>query len=451
MNLLQACFIRVEVKKREFVSRIDLAIEMVKRGVPVIIGECSDPKVLLKLGIVKGYFFGKCAQPNLLDIFKPLLDSGWIFGALDEEGLLPDNSELFARERFSSTAADTFKDIFFFGEEQKKTFENIYGPRESFVVSGNPRIDMWQSNCYNLYDLLTLDIKKKYGDFVLLPLNFACYTNNQKFKSGSETQVRNSFKDLELSFKAMQERAEFIFDNMCKLAERLANQEKFKIIMRPHPSDDIQTIKKLMFKHGVRSKLVKCISSNEIFPWISAAKMLFHNCCSTSLEAAFSGTPVVTYAPSNVAYLLNSEINNLFPVAKSYEEALAFLSNYRNNIPSDFKNKVASWKSLSLNNSGKTASFIANRILQRNKFEPIKNFKINKSIDFKRLKNEIKGKLALLIGRRQNQVYLDKFPSTNVEEIRNIVNHIYKHRNYKKIPKINSINSRLFSIVPQTI
>ena len=127
MNLLQACFIRVEVKKREFVSRIDLAIEMVNRGVPVVIGECSDPDVLLKLGIDKGYFFGKCAQPNLLEIFKPLLDRGWIFGALDEEGLLPDSSEAFARERFSLTVADTFKDVFFFGDDQKEAFDKIFG------------------------------------------------------------------------------------------------------------------------------------------------------------------------------------------------------------------------------------------------------------------------------------------------------------------------------------
>ena len=449
MSLLQACFIRVEVKKREFISRIDLAIEMVNRGVPVVIGECSDPDVLLKLGIDKGYFFGKCAQPNLLEIFKPLLDRGWIFGALDEEGLLPDSSELFARERFSSTAADTFKDVFFFGEDQKEAFDRIFGPRDSFVVSGNPRTDMWQSNCYNLYESLIQDIKNKYGDFVLLPLNFACYTNNQKFKDGSETKIRNSSEDLELSFKAMQDRAEFIFDNLCKLAERLANEEKIKVIMRPHPSDDLKTIKNLMFKHGVRSNLVQCISSNEVFPWISAAKILFHNCCSTSLEAAFSGTPVVTFAPSDVSYLLNDEINNLFPVAKSYEDALGFISNSKYTISSDFKDRVASWRSLSLENSGKTASFIANRILQRNKFQTPQNFKTyKKSIDFNRLKSEVKGKLASLIGRRQNRVYLDKFPSTNIEEVINIVRHIYKHRNYNKLPKVNSINSRLFSISP---
>ena len=383
MSLLQACFIRVEVKKREFVSRIDLAIEMVKRGVPVIIGECSDPEILLKLGIDKGYFFGKCAQTITLNIFQPLLESGWIFGALDEEGLLPYNLEFFAAERFSSKSADTYRDVFFFGHEQKETFEKIFGPQDSFIVSGNPRTDMWQSNCYNLYNNEIWHIKKKYGNFVLLPLNFTNYTNVLY-------ELPSLNEDLQSSYKALKDKAEFIFDKFCKLAERFANEEKIKVIIRPHPSDDLQTIKKLMVKHGVKSNLVECITTSDIFPWISAAQILFHNCCTTALEAGFNGTPVVSYEPSNISLLQKSEINNLFPKAQSYEEALKFL-NSENDISSDFKDQVASWRSLSLENSGKTASFIANRILQRNKFEPFQNLKTyKKNIDFKRLKNEAK-------------------------------------------------------------
>ena len=441
MSLLQACFIRVEIKKREFKSRIDLAIEMVKRGVPVIIGECYDSEEFLKLGIDKGYFFGKCAQPALLNLFKPLLERGWIFGALDEEGLLPDNLEIFARERFSSIAADTYKDIFFFGDEQKETFERIFGPQDSFIVSGNPRTDMWQSNCYNLYDRLIQDIQNKYGNFVFLPLNFSYYTNSQ-------SPLPTLLEDLQLSYRVLADKSEFIFDNFCKLAERFANEEKIKVIMRPHPADDLQSVKKLMVKHGVKSNLVKCIATNDIFPWISAARILFHNCCTSSLEAGFSGTPVVTYAPSNMSLLDNSEVNNLFPVAHSYEDALAFLTNSENNISSDFKDRVVNWKSLSLENSGKTANFIANMILQRNKFELPQNLKIHNRIDFKRLKYEVKAKIKTLIGRHQNQVYLDKFPSTNIEEVKNIVQHICKYRGYNEQFKISSINSRLFSITP---
>ena len=54
-----------------------------------------------------------------------------------------------------------------------------------------------------------------------------------------------------------------------------------------------------------------------------------------------------------------------------------------------------------------------------------------------RSKSEVKGKLASLIGRHQNQVYLDKFPPTKIEEVKNIVHHICKYRGYNEQPKIS--------------
>ena len=443
MNYSQACFIRVEVKKRELISRIDLAIEMVKRGVPVFLGESYNSEELLSLGIDRGYFFGKCAQPDTLNKFKHLIENGWTFGALDEEGLLPDSLETFASQRFSLKSAETYKDIFFFGDEQKKTFEKIYGIRDSFIVSGNPRTDMWQTNCYGLYEQETKEIKKKYGDFVLIPINFDPYTTNS---------IQSSSKNnLQLASDGLAARSKFLFDSFCKLAERLAHEFRIKVIMRPHPSDDLQTIKALMIKHGVKSKLVHCISSNEVFPWISAAKTVFHNCCTTSIEAGFYGTTVVTYAPSNTSLLEESEINNLFPIAKTFEESLAFL-NQTTKVPIGFRDRVAKWNRLNLENSGKIASFIADRIIHRNKFEVFQKKRFNeKLIDFRRFRYEIISVLSSLIGRRQRQVYLDKFPRTNVEEVKNIVNYICNYRGYSDLPEIKAINSRLFSFFPRNV
>ena len=99
--MLEAGFIRVEVKKRELISRTDLAIEMARKGIPVILGEAYSNDEFEKIGINKGYFFGKCAQTHTVNHFRPLLERGWVFGALDEEGLLPVNLERFARYRFS--------------------------------------------------------------------------------------------------------------------------------------------------------------------------------------------------------------------------------------------------------------------------------------------------------------------------------------------------------------
>lgn len=445
MSLLQACFIRVEVKKREFVSRIDLAIEMAKRGVSVIIGECYNSKELLKLGINKGYFFGKCAQPEVINKFNTLLEQGWVFGALDEEGLLPINLETLATLRFSLKSAKTFKEVFFFGNLQKEFFEKFYGLHDSFIVSGNPRIDMWKSNYYGIYNQVKQDIKKRYGDFILIPLNFVPYTN-------SFYQPPALNEDIQRSYKEFANKSEFIFDNFCKLAERFANEKGIKVIIRPHPSDDLQSVKKLMVKHGVKSNLVECIATHDVYPWISAARILFHNCCTTSLEAGFCGTPVVSYLPSGTSLYQNSELNNLFPIVNKYEDALSFLNIKKNNFYNDFEDRVNSWKSLSLENSGKTSAFIANKILKKNKFEKFKNIKIPKmNIDFTRLKNEVIAEMTSIIGLRQRKVLLNKFSRTNVEEVENIVDYICKYRGYKQRPKINSINSRLFTITPQNV
>ena len=432
----QICFINVEIKKREFVSRIDLAIELVKRGVNVVIGECDDLKILQKLGSKNSYILGKCAQPETLSKFNSLLKKGWKFGALDEEGLLPDSLRSFADQRFSLEVAKTCKDFFFFGQKQKKAFDKIFGPLNSFITSGNPRTDMWQANCFGLFDQTTKEIKKKYSDFILLPLNFGYYT---------EEAIRND----KAYNKILAQKSEFLFDSFCKLAEKFARKQKYNVIMRPHPTDDPKAIKRLIKKHGVKSDLVHCINSYDVFPWISAARALLHNCCTTSLEAGFCGTQVITYAPSNTSLLKEDDVNKLFPVAKTYDEALTLISqseNFDKNI-SCFKSKVENWGYLSQEYSGYTSSFIADMITQRNFFDVThNNYKPLKIIDTSRLKNEIIATLNSLLGNNHRKVILNKFPRTSLDEVKNIVDHICKYREYKERPLVETINSHLFSL-----
>ena len=380
-----------------------------------------------------------------MEHFKCLFENGWTFGALDEEGLLPDSLNSFAEQRFSLESADICKDVFFFGNKQKNTFDNIYGDRKSFLVCGNPRTDMWQANCYGLYDQTIQDIKKNFGEYFLLPLNFGYYTN-------SSLNTMSTTGHLRLINKGLAERSEFLFDRFCKLAEMITKELKIKVIMRPHPSDDINYLKKLMKKHGVKSEQINCIGSNDAFPWISAAKLIFHNCCTTSLEAGFCGTKVITFSPSKVSLYQDDEINNLFPVTHSYEEALQFVNKDRNvdYSFSKFRSKLDNWDRLSLKYSGKIASVIADKIIQRNYLSPsqrkLKTIKLN---NIRRTRYELIAGIASLFGKKDRQVYLNKFPRTNSNEIKNIVNHICKYRNYKEKPNIKTINSHLFSLTQE--
>ncbi|MDC0420422.1 hypothetical protein OAM40_00550 [Gammaproteobacteria bacterium] len=445
--MLEACFIRVEVKKRELISRTDLAIEMVRKGVPVILGEVLSANELEKIGVSKGYMFGKCAQPQTLSHFRPLLDRGWAFGALDEEGLLPVNLERFAKYRFSMESAEVFDDVFFFGEAQKNIFEDIYGTNDSFVVSGNPRTDMWQANCYDIHQETMGKIKESYGDFILIPLNFSLYTNKER---------NTVLSDDHLKYKqSIAKNSEILFDSFCKLAERLAIEADINVVMRPHPADDPDTVKDLMFKHGVRSDRVSCIGTNEVFPWISASKLVIHNCCTTSLEAGFLGTPVVTYAPYGIFLLeddkdgLHQHINKLFPVAASPDDIINILVMNQNFNSEEFHLQISNWKRLNLNHSGNISAFIANRILERHAFSPrFDKLRLSSRRDFKRIKNEIVSRASSVLGNTQRSVFLHKFPRTSAQEVETIVHNICKYRGYHNRPKVIAINSRLFGLLP---
>lgn len=440
--MLEACFIRVEVKKRELVSRTDLAIEMVRRGVPVILGEVYSSDELEKIGVDQGYLFGKCAQPDTLSKFRPLLDLGWTFGALDEEGLLPDTLESFAAQRFSTESAEAFEDVFFFGEAQKNAFKNIFGYQESFIVSGNPRTDMWQANCYDIYDSVIREIKGSYGDFVLLPLNFGYYTNSVLREASTQG-------DLKSTNQVLAEKSQFLFDSFCKLAERLATDAAINVVVRPHPADDPESVKTLMARHGVRSDRVSCISTNDVFPWISAARLVVHNCCTTSLEAGFCGTPVVTYAPSGTSLYQDSAVNNLFSVAGTPDDILDILASDQSLDAADFRLRVADWGRLSLDHSGHVSTFIADRIMQRHTFTPrLDKLRLNRRLDLKGIKYEIAARLASMMGQSQRRVLLQKFPRTRAQEVKTIVNQICKYRGYHERPKVIALNSRLFGILP---
>ena len=180
-----------------------------------------------------------------------------------------------------------------------------------------------------------------------------------------------------------------------------------------------------------------------------AAKILFHNCCTILLKQIYWHT-CDNLCPSNTSLYQDSEINNLFPIASSYEDALSYLTKVENDNFSDFHNKINNWGRLSLKYLGKSASFIADNITHRHKFESSKNSQFKKPrFDFKRFKYEIMSEISSIIGKNQRKVYLDKFPRTEVEEIRNIVDHICKFKGYSEQPEINNINSRLFSFFPK--
>ena len=78
-----------------------------------------------------------------------------------------------------------------------------------------------------------------------------------------------------------------------KLFEFLKKNPKFKIIIRPHPADQMHEDWKIFEKF----QNVKVIYKYDIVPWIISSKGLIHRGCSTAIDAYFLKKPVYFLKP----------------------------------------------------------------------------------------------------------------------------------------------------------
>ena len=71
------------------------------------------------------------------------------------------------------------------------------------------------------------------------------------------------------------------------------NNNDYDIVLRPHTREPIEAWK--LFLKDVLN--VHVIKEDTIMPWIKNAFAVLHNSCSTAVEAAVAGIPVISYAP----------------------------------------------------------------------------------------------------------------------------------------------------------
>jgi surface carbohydrate biosynthesis protein len=438
--ILEYVYIRTEVKKRELISRLDIAVELLGLGINVVIGEQNFNGEILRLSQGPAYFFGKCAQSQYIDFYQNLVNNQWALGSLDEEGLLPYNLKSFMETRFSHESNQYFDEIFFFGTKQQEYFQSYYSRNQGLYCYGNPRIDAWTNHYYGIHDHLSNLIHQQVPSFVLFPLNY-CYYTSSPYKKMALNSRSNS------KLKQMKERSEYLFDESCKLAESIAREIGHNVVFRPHPGDSCDEIIQLMKKHGVTSSKVLCNDSYEVWPWIKNATILVHNCCTTSLEAGFSGTPVLSFTPSNVSLYEADHVNSLFQSASTLSSALAIISS---GIDAATHNKLflentKNFDMLETGYCGISAKHIASTIASSHRFRIKSN-----SLAFRRsMKSRFihsSRQLRSRLGSMSHKVYLQKMPSLSIYEIQGVMNSLCRHKRINLQLNFKQVSPRLVYI-----
>lgn len=321
-------YLPVEIKAREFHSRLLVASYAAAKGYAVVFGKKSEvvkAMAVLPSGVVIDKSITSYAETHLQEI----VSYGHLLCSIDEEGIVYRNEEFYANSRFSSLTLSISAKVFTWGKVQTATIKKYYPDyQHKLIATGNPRVDIWYRNFHKIYQDEADRLVEQHGDFILVPSNFALYIN----ANGSQS-VYNQVKSLKLPITIEERKREVRFmgnvfiafvQAIFKLSEAHPGR---KIIIRPHPADD-HSIWKTLF-HPFEN--VEVIYEGSIEPFLLAAKVVIHNGCTTGIQSALMGKPTIAYQPvvseEFDLYLANSVSNQVYSENELLKLTTAYLSN----------------------------------------------------------------------------------------------------------------------------
>jgi len=274
----------VETSVRELDYKLLLSVKLLQKNSRVFIGSKGHLSIFMKHFsnfnyLDKGYHIG--VSDKIHSSIKKL--GGEIF-SLDEEGAIDfqDNSSL--SSRYSIGAFKKVKRIYFWGKNQ----ENLYSKNESkSLTTGHPRFELLSSRLKSIYSQEADDISLKYNDYILVNTNMGI-GNNIRGDSFVEQNYKGRFPEIKTIINQDKKKIEEI----CK-AIKILLDKKYKVILRPHPEEDLDIYK----KHFSSYKDIFITNEGSVVPWIIASNLLIHTDCTTAIEGLWLKKMCISIMP----------------------------------------------------------------------------------------------------------------------------------------------------------
>lgn len=415
--------IPVEIKQRELISKLYLALKIVERGHTVFIGSLDlynymnqiKPDVYFELSAVN--------RGERLSRLKKLENSGVKIFVLDTEGSGFEGSDKFS-PRVSEQVL-SYVDFYcawgpITADVANKNSTNI---KTNVLETGNPRFDLLKSPQKKVYSRDARQITDEYGKFILVNTNFSVNRmdlDRQKRSNQADTIKRHK-KESQLIGK--------FISVVGALSEELPN---YNIVVRPHPVEDMSIYKKL-FRDNKKIKVKK---KGAVRPWIIASDAVIHNGCTTGVTSVILGKPTFAYMPRDISLL--SAPNEVSINCTNDDE---LISNIKYSIIHDGKDKITGEQKLNLQDHIANLQFDSAEKIS-NKICGLKIQKSSKKDQYDKypspsIKHRIKRRVVNIVGSdRFGPIYFDhlraggdhsfKFSKTTKEDILSIISQFPK-------------------------
>lgn len=281
--------------RREYISKLLLAVQLVMRGMPVIIGHKSPVLKLALSAAEPGVLFYKSSRGGGNEaLFDALQKKGFLIVAQDEEaGIIFDDFSDFYTRRVSLSQVNTLDMFFSWGDDDYKLLDSKFNSNENSIVYnfGALRACFWGGFGRRYYSKDIKHLKNKFGDYVLLVSNLATY--NQFLNKKQSLEHLSQYESFDIKESDAQYLAEKkVFNQYLKLIKVLTEQLHKTVIIRPHPAESVDTWVRSV--KGIKNAHVE--KDGELLAWILGSELIIQNNCTSAIEAACANIPVITYA-----------------------------------------------------------------------------------------------------------------------------------------------------------
>lgn len=305
--------IPIEIKKREFLGKLWLGLNLLQRGYQVVLGPSWEVKKSLDYSQPNVYI-SKDPGDNNSSWFDHLRTNGVIVCGLDTEGGVYDSAERFSQNK---TEVLNHLDAFFaWGEKPAEAIRTRYdNDCDNLHITGNPRFDLLQPDIRHVYKDMSKKDFTSNKNYILINGTFTTanpFTKIQNEKT-EERYGELSTEEISSIFR--------IFHLFIESIHGLANElDDSQIIIRPHPGESNEFYE----DEFSRYKNVCVNNDGDVRTWIIDAKAVIHHDSTTGIESALAGTHPISYQPIRNPYE-NELAQRVSITAKSYDQIVSEL------------------------------------------------------------------------------------------------------------------------------
>ena len=346
MKLKKNLYLPIEIKVREIPHKVYLSYEALKKNYRIYIGSKSDLFQLIAQKKSRGGIFmakGSISSTTI-DLIKKKCD---VFCIFDEEmnrsmqnyvpGLsMLDFYKYMLKTRLTSINIKHLDKYYCFNNHILKSAKIILNKKKNILLPGHLKEDLLKKKNLLIFERNRKKIKSKYGEFILFNSDFLALYDPDFHISYNEKMLKESNiskKITKIDVKNVATQIKYKHRNFLyfmNFLEKIKNKMKnLKMIIRPHPREDIDYWKKIT-KNFNNIEIVNPI--DDVTPYILASKGVMHNGCSTAISSLIIGKPT--------AYFINKDdISNETHIQKDILKSCIEVNN-----PDDFDKWLISIK-----------------------------------------------------------------------------------------------------------